>query len=209
MQLADLRAASWPLRTRLTSYHLLAIPLRPLPAGKRMLRWLAKRRPSTRYRSLPLADVSACGNSTVAANDLLYLDGGFGVGKTHLLAASFHAAPGDRRYLSFAEAVGLAVVQGPDATIDLLTSDLVCIDEFELDDPSNTRLIDLVLEGLIRRGTRIVSDFEYRSWRTRRRSHVCRPVPEPSWCAFRRHSALCMSQGRTTARAIAGPRKPP
>lgn len=87
----------------------------------------------------------------------LYLDGGFGVGKTHLLAACFHAATGTRRYLSFAEAIGLAVVTGPERAIDLLTADLVCIDEFELDDPSNTRLIDLLLDGLISRGSRVIT----------------------------------------------------
>src|SRR5665213_3980530 len=30
-----------------------------------------------------------------------YLDGGFGVGKTHLLAAAWHAAPSPKAYLTF------------------------------------------------------------------------------------------------------------
>jgi cell division protein ZapE len=86
----------------------------------------------------------------------LYLDGGFGVGKTHLLAAAWHAAPGQRVYLSFAEAMSLMTMLSPSATVELLAADLVCIDEFELDDPSNTRLSDLLLDGLAARGCRIM-----------------------------------------------------
>ena len=86
----------------------------------------------------------------------LYLDGDFGVGKTHLLAASWYAAAGNRRYLSFSETMSLAVLLGPQGCVDLLAADLVCIDEFELDDPSNTRLADLVLEGLFARGSRVM-----------------------------------------------------
>lgn len=87
----------------------------------------------------------------------MYLDGGFGVGKTHLLAASFNAAPGSTRYLSFAEAMSLLIVRGREAAIDLLTADLVCIDEFELDDPTNTRLADLLVSGLMARHARIIT----------------------------------------------------
>ncbi len=45
----------------------------------------------------------------------LYLDGGFGVGKTHLLASAFHAYHGRKTYLSFQELmflVGLETLQG-------------------------------------------------------------------------------------------------
>jgi cell division protein ZapE len=87
----------------------------------------------------------------------LYLDGGFGVGKTHLLAASFHLATGSKRYLSFAEAMSLLTVRGKDAAIDLLAADLVCIDEFELDDPTNTRLADLLTSGLMARKSRLIT----------------------------------------------------
>ena len=85
----------------------------------------------------------------------LYLDGDFGVGKTHLLAAMFHACPGSKTYCSFAEAVSLAVIHGPESAVEILSADLVCIDEFELDDPSNTRLIDLLIDGLVKNGSRI------------------------------------------------------
>lgn len=86
----------------------------------------------------------------------LYLDGDFGVGKTHLLAAAWHAAAGVRRYLAFAEAISLVVQLGPAEATELLAGDLLCLDEFELDDPSNTRLADLLIDGLVRRGTRLV-----------------------------------------------------
>lgn len=89
----------------------------------------------------------------------LYLDGSFGVGKTHLLAACFHEAArrGTCRYLSFSDAMSLMTMRGPEATADLLESDLVCLDEFELDDPTNTRLIDLLLGQLVARGARFVT----------------------------------------------------
>ncbi len=86
----------------------------------------------------------------------MYLDGDFGVGKTHLLAASFHAARGTKRYLSFSDAISIMILSGPKAAADLLAADLICIDEFELDDPSNTRLIDLLLDDLTTRGCRIM-----------------------------------------------------
>ena len=87
----------------------------------------------------------------------LYLDGPFGVGKTHLLAACYHAAAGSRRYLSFSDAMSLMTMRGPQETADLLAADLVCLDEFELDDPANTRLADLLLGLLAERGTRFVT----------------------------------------------------
>ena len=87
----------------------------------------------------------------------LYLDGGFGVGKTHLLSSCFHAAHGCRRYVSFAEAMSLMTVLGHRQAIALLAADLVCIDEFELDDPTNTRLADLLVRGLIEQGARIIT----------------------------------------------------
>ena len=86
----------------------------------------------------------------------LYLDGDFGVGKTHLLAAAWHACRGPKRYLCFSDMISLAIILGHRGCVDLLASELVCIDEFELDDPGNTRLADLVIDGLVARGSRIV-----------------------------------------------------
>lgn len=87
----------------------------------------------------------------------LYLDGSFGVGKTHLLAACWHEAGGERRYLSFSDAMSLMTMFGPARTAAMLASDLVCLDEFELDDPANTRLADLLLGLLAERRTRFVT----------------------------------------------------
>lgn len=73
----------------------------------------------------------------------LYLDGGFGVGKTHLLASAFSAAETtDKRYLGFQDLVYLIGVLGRErAERELAGCDLLCIDEFELDDPGNTLIV--------------------------------------------------------------------
>ncbi len=87
----------------------------------------------------------------------MYLDGSFGVGKTHLLAACYHEATGTRRYLAFSDAMSLMTMHGAQEAARLLAADLVCLDEFELDDPANTRLADLLLGLLAERGTRFVT----------------------------------------------------
>lgn len=72
-----------------------------------------------------------------------YLDGGFGVGKTHLLAATYHAADVPRkRYVSFQELVYLIGVLGMRTAQERFADvRLLCIDEFELDDPGNTLIV--------------------------------------------------------------------
>lgn len=91
----------------------------------------------------------------------LYLDGGFGVGKTHLLAAAWHAAPlaaHRKRYLSFQELVSLLGVLGRDGARDAFAEVvLLCIDEFELDDPGNTLLIATFLREAFERGTSLLT----------------------------------------------------
>ena len=54
----------------------------------------------------------------------LYLDGPFGVGKTHLLAACFHEADGERRYLSFSDAMSLMTMLGPERAAGLLAAEI-------------------------------------------------------------------------------------
>ena len=51
----------------------------------------------------------------------LYLDGGFGVGKTHLLAATYHALGGRRAYLSFQELVYTIGALGMTQALDAMT----------------------------------------------------------------------------------------
>ncbi|MFT4230817.1 MAG: cell division protein ZapE [Microbacterium sp.] len=89
----------------------------------------------------------------------VYLDGGFGVGKTHLLAAVFHALPARRKYFgSFIEYTALVGALGYKATVDLFRgSDLLCIDEFELDDPGDTMVMTRLLGELVASGTRMAA----------------------------------------------------
>ncbi len=92
----------------------------------------------------------------------IYLDGGFGVGKTHLLASSYYllssrqAAPA--AFATFGELTQLAGVFGFIECIELLADYVVvCIDEFELDDPGNTTLISRLLSQLVERGVSVAA----------------------------------------------------
>lgn len=88
----------------------------------------------------------------------VYLDGGFGVGKTHLLASLWHAAPGPRAYLSFDElvyAIGLLGVDGARQAFRGMR--LVAVDEWELDDPGNLKLALAFLRGALADGIRVAT----------------------------------------------------
>jgi cell division protein ZapE len=95
----------------------------------------------------------------------LYLDGGFGVGKTHLLASAYYELPGDgpnaetpKAFATFGELTQLAGVFGFAECVDLLGGyTAVCIDEFELDDPGNTTLIARMLSSLVERGVSVAA----------------------------------------------------
>ena len=89
----------------------------------------------------------------------VYLDGGFGVGKTHLLAAVYHAMPARRKYFgSFIEYTALVGALGYKNTVDLLKgADLLCIDEFELDDPGDTMVMTRLLGELVPTGTKLAA----------------------------------------------------
>ncbi|WP_439593339.1 cell division protein ZapE [Microbacterium sp.] len=89
----------------------------------------------------------------------VYLDGGFGVGKTHLLAAVYHALPARRKYFgSFIEYTALVGAMGYKNTVDLFRgADLLCIDEFELDDPGDTMVMTRLLGELVASGTRLAA----------------------------------------------------
>jgi cell division protein ZapE len=92
----------------------------------------------------------------------LYLDGGFGVGKTHLLAAAYHQLPDDafhpKAFATFMELTQLAGVFGFVECIELLAHyTLLCIDEFELDDPGNTTLIARLLSQLVEHGVSVAA----------------------------------------------------
>jgi cell division protein ZapE len=92
----------------------------------------------------------------------LYLDGGFGVGKTHLLASTYYtlasAGAGPAAFATFGELTQLAGVFGFVECIELLSDYVVvCIDEFELDDPGNTTLISRLLSALVERGVSVAA----------------------------------------------------
>jgi cell division protein ZapE len=88
----------------------------------------------------------------------IYLDGGFGVGKTHLLASSYYRLPGPKAFATFGELIQLASVFGFVECIELLADYVVvCIDEFELDDPGNTTLISRLLSQLVERGVSVAA----------------------------------------------------
>jgi cell division protein ZapE len=88
----------------------------------------------------------------------LYLDGGFGVGKTHLLAALWKLAPGRKYFGTFIEYTALVGALGYAATIKLLKgASLLAIDEFELDDPGDTMIMSRLLGELTATGTRIAA----------------------------------------------------
>ena len=89
----------------------------------------------------------------------VYLDGGFGVGKTHLLASIYHAMPARRKYFgSFIEYTALVGVLGYAKAVELFRgSDLLCIDEFELDDPGDTMVMTRLIKELTETGTRFAA----------------------------------------------------
>ena len=92
-----------------------------------------------------------------AAPVAVYLDGGFGVGKTHLLTALAHAV-GDAAYGTFVEYTNLVGALGFLPTVEALaTRRLVCIDEFELDDPGDTVLMSRLLRELADRGVALAA----------------------------------------------------
>lgn len=82
-----------------------------------------------------------------------YLDGGFGVGKTHLLASLWFETDVPKVYGTFVEYTNLVGALGFAQTVELLSQyTLVCIDEFELDDPGDTVLMSTLLMRLVEKG---------------------------------------------------------
>lgn len=88
----------------------------------------------------------------------IYLDGGFGVGKTHLLAALWHQTPGRTYYGTFIEFTALVGALGFRGAVDHLKgAALLAIDEFELDDPGDTMVMSKLLAELVQSGTRLAA----------------------------------------------------
>lgn len=88
----------------------------------------------------------------------LYLDGGFGVGKTHLLASIYHAMPGPKAFATFVEVTHVVGALGFANALERLSDhSVLCIDEFELDDPGDTMLVSRLLTELSAKGVSIVA----------------------------------------------------
>ncbi|MBO0596019.1 cell division protein ZapE [Nesterenkonia sp. E16_7] len=88
----------------------------------------------------------------------IYLDGGFGVGKTHLLASLYHSVEGQRAFGTFVEYTNLVGALSFRRTVDVLSDyALVCIDEFELDDPGDTVLMSRLMRELADAGVKLAA----------------------------------------------------
>ncbi|MER0243951.1 cell division protein ZapE [Streptomyces sp. HSW2009] len=91
----------------------------------------------------------------------VYLDGGYGVGKTHLLASLWHAtpaAPEQKAFGTFVELTNLVGALGFQETVRTLSGHrLLCIDEFELDDPGDTVLVSSLLSRLVESGVALAA----------------------------------------------------
>ncbi|GAA0617169.1 cell division protein ZapE [Kribbella sandramycini] len=88
----------------------------------------------------------------------IYLDGGFGVGKTHLLASLWHEAAGPKMYCTFVELTNLVGALGLRTAVEALSPyRVLCIDEFELDDPGDTMLITRLLGQLVGAGVQLAA----------------------------------------------------
>jgi cell division protein ZapE len=88
----------------------------------------------------------------------VYLDGGFGVGKTHLLVAAYWEAPGPKAFLTFEEltyALGLMGLKEGARRFSGLR--YLFIDEFELDDPGNAQMATHFLALTMDKGLRVAT----------------------------------------------------
>lgn len=88
----------------------------------------------------------------------VYLDGGFGVGKTHLLASLWHSVAEPKQFCTFVELTHVVGALGFASTVEALSeSRLLCIDEFELDDPGDTMLMSSLLTSLTEHGVQLAA----------------------------------------------------
>lgn len=88
----------------------------------------------------------------------VYLDGGFGVGKTHLIASLWSAVPGPKSFGTFVEYTNLVGLLGFRQAVEVLSKNrILCIDEFELDDPGDTVLMSSLLGELVVAGVSLAA----------------------------------------------------
>ena len=89
----------------------------------------------------------------------VYLDGGFGVGKTHLLASAWNASASRKKFFgTFLQYTSLVGALGYQKAVEAMSgAGLICIDEFELDDPGDTMVMTRLLGELISKGTKVAA----------------------------------------------------
>jgi len=88
----------------------------------------------------------------------IYLDGGFGVGKTHLLASVYYASGKKSAFGAFLAYTSIIGYLGfAEALAQFSKYDLLCIDEFELDDPGDTMIMSRFLKELAAKGVRFAA----------------------------------------------------
>lgn len=122
--------------------------------------------PDQRFPSQANA-VSACRNFAAGKKKLfgikdtapgIYLDGGFGVGKTHLLASIWHQHKGKKLFGAFLDMTAITGYLGfVEMAKRLSNYELICIDEFELDDPGDTMIMSRLLKELTQAGVRFAA----------------------------------------------------
>ena len=88
----------------------------------------------------------------------VYLDGGFGVGKTHLLTSIYHSCPEPKAFGTFVELTHVVGALGFNRAVEELSGhSVLCIDEFELDDPGDTMLVSRLLAELTTAGVSVAA----------------------------------------------------
>ena len=88
----------------------------------------------------------------------VYLDGGFGVGKTHLLVAACWEAPGPKAFLTFEELTYTLGLMGLREGAKRFSSlRYLFLDEFELDDPGNAQMATHFLALTMEKGLRVAT----------------------------------------------------
>jgi cell division protein ZapE len=93
-----------------------------------------------------------------AANLGIYLDGGFGVGKTHLLASIYYNSGKKSAFGAFLAYTSIIGYLGFAQALEQFSKyDLLCIDEFELDDPGDTMIMSRFLKELAAKGVRFAA----------------------------------------------------
>jgi len=88
----------------------------------------------------------------------IYLDGGFGVGKTHLLASIYFSSGKKSAFGAFLAYTSIIGYLGfAEALKQFSKYDLLCIDEFELDDPGDTMIMSRFLKELAAKGVKFAA----------------------------------------------------